>query len=294
MAEKKLSLSMRENLKAYTPDTAQLVVISHAGMVPKRQEMNIHLTLDLRRKALVLRPVLSGTRKERRDQAAWFHSMYSDRGLLGLIANYQTRGLMGPIDGLMSKRVSIESVWELAEKIGLPQAIGGLGVRVTVPYYRPSVADFSETGLWVDGRRVGSMIKAESLAQLGLQEQLLSANSDLKQALARELTRNMACEWLGNPFVIKACQLAAAVTSQAETRNWLSLPYDISVKRLPIEPGLHQIKLSTEKARGGLYHKVSREIDVRKGGLLVVRERILDQLDPQKGVSEATLFPTMK
>jgi len=293
LADKKLSETMRQRLKAFNRDTAQLVVITHTGMIPKRQEMNIQLTLDLRHKELVLRPVLVGTLQEKNDQASWFFAMYSDRGLLGLIANYQTRGLYGALDGLISKRVAIGAVWDLAQKIKLPQAAGGLGVRVTVPYYKPHPADFLQTELWLDGKKRGMMVKAESLAQLALQEQLLSADNDLKMALARELSRNMACEWLGNVFAIKACQLASALTSQAETRNWLTLPYDISVRRLPLEPGLHRIKLLTRKAHGGVYHQITREIEVKKGGLLVLRERVL-HLPPEQRVAEAALLPTLK
>lgn len=293
LAEKKLSVAMRERLKSFTRDTAQLVVITHTGMIPKRKEMNMQMTMDHHNKALVIRPVLTGTPQERNDQSSWFFSMYSDRGLLGLISNYQKRGLYGSLDGLRSKRVSIEAVWDLAQKIKLPQAASGMGVRVTVPYYTPHPADFLQTELWVDGKKQGMMIKAESLAQMALQEQLLGADKDLKMALARELSKSMACEWLGNAFAIKACQLAAALTSQAETRNWLTLPYDISVQRIALEPGLHRIKLQTRKARGGIYHKINRELAVKKGGLVVLRERVLHSV-PKQQVAEATLLPTLK
>ncbi len=294
LAEKKLSPTMREQLKAFTRDSSQLVVITHTGMIPERQEMNIQMTLDTSTKELVLRPVLTGTPQEKNDQASWFYAMYSDRGLLGLLSNYQTRGLYGSLDGLRSKRVSIAAVWKLAEETKLTKAAAGLGVRVTVPFYSPHPADFSETELWLDGKKHGTMIKAESLAQLALQEQLLGADKDLKMALARELTKSIACEWLGNELFVKACQLTAAVTSQAETRNWLTLPYDIAVQRIPLEPGLHRVKLLTPKVQGGVYHNITREIDVKKGGLVVLRERVLHRLAPTQKVAEAALLPTMK
>jgi len=294
LAEKKLSAAMHKELKSFTRDSAQLVVITHTGMIPKRQEMNIQMRLDASTQELVLRPVLTGTPQEKNDQASWFFSMYSDRGLLGLISNYQTRGLYGSLDGLRSKRLSIGAVWVLAEKTKLTKAAAGLGVRVTVPFYSPNPADFRETELWLDGKKQGTMIKAESLAQLALQEQLLGADKDLKMALARELTKSIACEWLGNEFFVKACQLAAAVTSQAETRNWLTLPYDISVKRISLEPGVHRVKLLTQKVQGGVYHNITREIDVKKGGLVVLRERVLHRLAPVQKVAEATVLPTMQ
>lgn len=293
LAEKKLSNTMQEQLRTFTNNTSQLVVITHTGMIPKRQEMNIQMRLDISTRELVLRPVLTGTRQEKNDQASWFYAMYADRGLLGLLANYQTRGLYGSLAGLGSKRVSIAPVWELANKTLLTKAAAGLGVRVTVPYYNPHPADFLATELWLDGKKRRTMIRAESLAQLALQEQLLSADKDLKMALARELTRSIACEWLGNEILVKACQLAAAVTSQAETRNWLTLPYEIALQRFVLEPGVHRIKLLTRKVHGGNYHNITREIEIKKGGLSVLRERVLHSASRQS-VTEAALLPTLK
>ncbi|VAX30495.1 hypothetical protein MNBD_NITROSPIRAE01-737 [hydrothermal vent metagenome] len=276
LAEKKLSEAMRERLKVFTPDTAQLVVITHVGMIPKRKEMNIQLTLDHHQQDLVLSPFLTGTPQEKKDQSAWFHAMYSDKGLLGLISNYQSRGLHGALDGLRSKRIGIGPVWKLAESIKLPQALSGFGARVTVPYYSPHPDHFLQTDLWLDGQKQQPMIKAESLAQLALQEQLLGADKDLKMALARELSKSMACEFLGNAFAIKACQVLGAVTSQAETRNWLTLPHTISVQRIPLSPGKHIVRLSTRRTNNrGIYHESEHDIEVKKGNIVILRERVL-------------------
>jgi len=289
LAEKKLSASMRKKLKAFKRDGAQLVVVTHTGMIPKRQEMNIHLTLDAAHKELVIRPFLTGTPQEKNDQASWFFAMYADRGLLGLISNYQTRGLYGALDGLRSKRIGIGPVWELAQKIKLPQALSGLGARVTVPYYSPQPADFAQTELWIDGKRQDQMIRAESLAQLALQEQLLGADQDLKMALARELSKSMICELLGNPFAIQACKLAGMVTSQAETRNWLTLPYEIRVQRIPLLPGKHRVRLVTHAVSGGgRYHQVEREIEAHPGELIILRERVLKRLSPPNAAGTVT------
>jgi len=286
LAEKKLSEKKRAYLKTLNLDSAELVVITHVGMIPKRQEMNIRLTVDIHQKDLVLRPFLTGTPQEKKDQSAWFHAMYSDKGLLGLISNYQSRGLHGALDGLRSKRVGIGPVWKLAESIKLPQALSGLGARVTVPYYSPHPAHFLQTDLWLDGQKQQPMIKAESLAQLALQEQLLSADKDLKMALARELSKNMACEFLGNVFAIKTCQVLAAVTSQAETRNWLTLPHTISVQRIPVTPGKHRVRFSTRRTNNrGIYHESEQDVEVKKGSILILRERILPRV--MSGVATA-------
>lgn len=286
LSEKKLSESMRGRLKLFKPEMAQLVVITHTGMIPERREMNIHLTLDLPRKELVLRPILTGTRQEKNDQASWFFAMYSDRGLLGLISNYQTRGLYGSLDGLRSKRMGLGMSWGLAQSINLPQALAGLGARVTVPYYSPNPAVFTQADVWLDGQHQGRMIKAESIGQLALQEQLLGADKDLKMALARELSKSMTCELLGNLFAVQACKIVGMVTSQAETRNWLTLPDTISIKRIPVEAGVHRVRVLTRRADNrGVYHESEQEVEVKNGSITFLRERVLPR--PAGGVATA-------
>ncbi|HKJ89348.1 MAG TPA: hypothetical protein VKA48_12675, partial [Gammaproteobacteria bacterium] len=58
-AKDKLSDARRAQLDDYGPDTAQVVVIQHLGMVPQRKELNLRLTALPRQHSLLLRPVLT-------------------------------------------------------------------------------------------------------------------------------------------------------------------------------------------------------------------------------------------
>jgi len=272
LAKQKLPKALQDKLESDTG--AEIVIIGHAGWVPDRKELNMHLTLDERNKQLVLKPFLTGGPAEREAQRAWFHLMYSDRGFLHLLGNLQTRGVVGALEGLNSKRVSLGPLWSLAQSINLPAALSPMGVRVTVPYYALTPKPYGETEVFVNNKTEGVMAEAESIANIAFQGQLLSANSDLQKALGRTVTKNLLCAKMSS-YAALACKLAAGLSSQAETRSWLMLPRGIYVKRIAVEPGTHQVRINTPATNGGLYHEATHTIVVGKGNLAIVQERIL-------------------
>jgi len=281
LAETKLSAAKRAELDTFKKGTAQLLVIDHVGLIPGRDEMNIHLTLDKRSKELVVEPILTGKKREKDDQLAWFFAMYSEKGILSAISNYKARGVSGVVQGLTSKRFGIGPLWGLAEQIGLPKAIGTLGIRITVPYYRPRTNPYGDTEVWVNNTKKGELVAAESLSQLALQEQLLSAGSDLQQALARELVKailaeNVASVAGGNGYLSLAAKLVNTATSQTETRNWLTLPQTIKISRIPMSEGKHSVKLVTKGiSNAGIFAQSQHEIELRKGQIYILRNRTI-------------------
>ncbi|HFE38343.1 MAG TPA: hypothetical protein ENK06_08010 [Gammaproteobacteria bacterium] len=282
LAESKLSVSKRKELDTYKKGTSQLVVIEHLGMIPPRDEMNVHLTLDKKAKDLVVKPVLTGSQQERRDQFTWFHAMYSDKGLLNAFKNMSEGGVHQMIDRRFSKRIGIGPVWELAESIGLPKAVGSEGIRITVPYYRPHASPYGETTLWVDGTSVSKLIPAQSVSRLALQEQLLGAGSDLQQALARELVKAIFAKnvtgLVGGETLGFLAKVVNTATSQAETRNWLTLPEAIRITRLPVSKGEHSIKLTTNTAsNNGLFSQSERHFAIREGEIYILRNRTISR-----------------
>ena len=291
LAETKLSENKRKELDNYKKGDAQLMVIEHLGMIPAREEMNIHLTLDTRTKELVVRPVLTGTKSEKDDQMAWFFTMYSEKGLLSAIHNYKARGVSGVVQGLKSKRISIGAVWGMAEELGLQKAIGPLGIRITVPYYRPRISPYGESEVWVDGKISGNLTAAESLSQLALQEQLLDAGSDLQEALARELVKAILAEKAssaaGGGYLGLAAKLVNTATSQPETRNWLTLPQTIKITRLPITEGKHSVKLVTKNlANNQTYAHSQHNIELKKGQIYILRDRTIGRVKSTKAASQ--------
>jgi len=281
LATDKLSPAKRKKLDSFKPGAGQLVIIQDTGLVPPRDELNIKMTMDTYGKALELQPLLHGDRLQREDQMSWFYSMYSDRGAISVISNYMDRGVYGAIEGLYTKRISLSLAWPLVEAVKLPEtmkSLGMLGVRVTVPYYRPFQPDFMETMLWVDDQQFGTLAEAESIAQLAVQEQFLNADADLKAAVAREVLKNTLTSQvagaMGGGGLAFVGGLVNAATSAAETRNWLTLPYSIRVQRIALPPGKHNVRLRTNSTVPGLkYNEMIREVDVKAGKIAVLNQR---------------------
>lgn len=284
LARTKLSESKRKELDQWKRGDAQLMVIEHLGLIPAREELNIHLTLDQRNKDLVLEPILTGNKQERHDQMAWFFSMYSEKGILSAIDNYKEGGVAQVYQGLRSKRFGIGPVWNLAKELDLPKAIGREGVRITVPYYRPIPHLYGPSEIWVDGQEKGDLTKAESLSQMALQEQLLNAGSDLQEALARELVKAILAEKTSslasgsNASLLGAgLKLFNTLTSEAETRNWLTLPQTIRITRMPVSAGKHTVKLETKYlAKTGSYGQSQYNIQLSRGEIYILRDRTID------------------
>lgn len=275
LAKKKLSPTRRQQLASYQRGAAQLLVIEHLGMIPRRDELNLHLTLDMPNKTLVIKPILTGTMAVRKGQVAWFNSMYADKGLLWVINNYQNSSAAA-LSHVNDKRINISFAWETLQKMGLPQAIGGIGARVTVPYYHPPNVIFGRTELWVNGKHQNSLVSTASLAQLALQEQLLNAGTNLQEALGREFLRSIAVRKIlgGGDVGSMIGGVLNRVLSQAETRNWLTLPYEIRMTRLPVTAGHYRLKLVTRnKTNSQIIRQSDYEIDVSKGQLYVLRDR---------------------
>lgn len=280
LARKKLSAASRKRLESFGADTAQVVVIQHLGLVPHRGELDLRLSINKRTRELVLIP-LYGNGPERKGKFVWFQAMYADRGLLGLVKNYQSSGVVGAVVGTVSKRFPLSPVWNLVEDLKLDEALGdGIGTRVTVPYYPPIDTAYGASELWLDGSRSASMVDAQSLAQLALQEQILAAGGDLSEAVAREALKSVLANEAsksaanGNEGVATlfkfAGKLAVAASSAAETRNWLTLPQGIRVQRLALSPGKHKLTIRTSAAGGGLYHESEKRLKLTAGEMRVI------------------------
>lgn len=292
LADEKLSKQTRERLKLFKKGGAQLLVVNHAGFVPERKEMTLHLRLEGQNKELVVSPGIAGKRENqvdhvaRNEQLAWFQALYADRELLSVMSNFYKSEYYGVASGLVEQRISIAPVWELAESIGLVSGMDMMGTFVKVPYYGSTAPDFGRTTVWIDDKNRGELINAESLANIALQEQLLSAGGDLQLALARELTKVVFCsnvgKQLGGGFqgklAEKACIFGWGSFATADTRNWLTLPHTVQLQRFPLEAGVHNIRLVTQNAGNqGVYDQNEQQIEIKKGEVYLLRNRALSR-----------------
>ncbi len=292
LADEKLSKQTRERLKLFKKGGAQLLVVNHVGFVPERKEMTLHLRLEGQNKELVVSPGIAGKRENqvdhvaRNEQLAWFQALYADRELLSVMSNFYKSEYYGVASGLVEQRISIAPVWELAESIGLVSGMDMMGTFVKVPYYGSTAPDFGRTTVWIDDKNRGELINAESLANIALQEQLLSAGDDLQLALARELTKVVFCSNMGKQLgggfqgklAEKACILGWGSFATADTRNWLTLPHTVQLQRFPLEAGVHTVRLVThDAANQGVYDQNEQQIEVKKGEVHLLRNRALSR-----------------
>ena len=291
LTKRKLSKEMEQRLNEFDRDSAQLVVINHIGFAPKPKEMVLRLQLDTQTKELILTPAVlvpglistSGSVDpiDIKEQLMWFNGMYSDRGIVDIISNYKKRGVYGVVQGMMEKRTSIASLWSVAEESGLVSGLDWGGTIVQVPYLGSIATDFDSSQVTLDGEKKGTMIAAESIATIALQQQLLGAGSGLRAALARELTKVAFCtqtaKAAGGGFkseiAKKLCILGFGMVSGADTRSWSTLPHTIMIQRFAVEPGQHTVTITTPRAGGGIFHHAEYEIEIKKGQLMVLKNR---------------------
>jgi len=276
LAKKKLSKAQRQQLKEYD-GKSQLVVIEHVGMVPHRKEMNVQLSANSYTKSLELRPYF-GTGNTQLEKLAWFYVVYADKSLLDLVANYYDATFVGFILNDFTKTIPLGPAWDSAAKLGLINAIGS-GLRITVPYYAPPKEKPGASFVSLDGKQY-NMKSASNPAVMGLNEQLLSANTDIQLALARgafkALTAQKAGELAGGQFgglLATVGSLAAQLSDAAETRNWLMLPYEVRVTRIPVEAGSYSLDINSVVHKGAPAIKQSQQVVVQENELQLVQVR---------------------
>lgn len=286
LAKKKLTAAQLLELNEFD-DKSQLVVIEHVGIVPQRAEMNVQLSADAANRSLILRPYI-GDQSTRREQLAWFYLVYADKSLFNLMIHYRNNDFLNFILNDFQKTIYLAGGWDVASKLGLINAIGS-GLRITVPYYAPPKQKPGASFVTIAGNRY-PLRPASKPAIMGINEQLLNANGDIQLALARgafkALTAQKAGELAGNQLggsfagvLASVGKLASQLTDAAETRNWLMLPYEIRVTRIPLDAGSHSLDVSSEVLEGKSALRQSQDIIMQEDELQVVQVRSMPYLN---------------
>ncbi|WP_200257172.1 hypothetical protein [Halorhodospira neutriphila] len=283
LAKQKLTERTRERVQSFDPDKGQIVVIQHLGMVPQRDELNLHLSAVPNQKAFRLKQVATGEPQHKKDQLRWFYLLYADKGIDKLKSNmligYSAQGdLPGGDYRVNDKTVPVGPLWDIASELNIPQNIGRSGIRVTVPYYSPLRTNAGRTQLSIDGQEVGYLDQAESVSQLFIQNELVKAGQELRESMARATFKNVfaaeAGKQAGGFLGSLLAKVATSATSAAETRNWLTLPYDIRLARYSVEPGEHELTIETQGT--GMAGSAEETISVKAGEIKVWVQRTFD------------------
>ncbi len=282
LAKKKLSNQQRKQLAEYD-DKSQVVLIEHVGIVPQRKEMNVQLTADPNNRSLVLRPYYSSA-KGHREKLAWFYLVYADKSLFNLMIHYKNSDFVNFILNDFQKTIYLAGAWDVVAELGLLNAIS-TGLRITVPYYSPPKDVPGSSYALIEGQKY-PLKPASNPATMGLNEQLLNANEDIKLALTRgvfkALTAQKAAELAGGQFggILAAVgQVASQLTDAAETRNWLMLPYEVRITRIPLDAGSYDIEVKSEVIKGKPVVSQNQQIILQEEELQVVQLRSMPYMN---------------
>ena len=248
----------------YQTETAELVILEHQGFIPDKSEMSLLLYPDPQSYSLLLDPIIPNNASSRNlndyDEFRWFTMVYSDLTPLSMIANYKNGGGWDVFTGIFTKRVLLgKAAWQQLDSLQLDKMLYEIPLRVTVPFYRRFELDARPTVTSLQGaEKIASdhSIRMASLADIAFQDQLANAQRDIYESLVREVIRAWLAyqvqsqltqdDALGMLFNL-ASQVTLFASSAAETRNWLTLPAQVRLTRIPMAPGDYQ---PTYKASG--------------------------------------------
>jgi hypothetical protein len=289
LASKKLSVLQRKQLVEYD-DKSQLVVIEHVGIVPQRKEMNVQLSADAGNRSLILRPYYS-TLKSHREKLAWFYLVYADKSLANLLVHYRNNDFFNFILNDFQKTIYLAGAWSAIAELGFIDAIG-TGLRVTVPYYSPPTNKPGASFAKIVGKNY-PMKLAASPANMGLNEQLLNANEDIRLALTRgvfkALTADKAAALAGGElsgFLAAVGKVASQLSDAAETRNWLMLPYEVRITRIPLDAGSYDIEMNSEVLKGKPLVIQNQHVILQENDIQVVQVRSMPYSNQVQTVPE--------
>lgn len=290
LAKRKLSQQQRAELQKWD-NSAQLIVLEDKGMAPQRREMNLELSANTTLQALEIRPYSVYNNPA---QLAWFYVLYADKGIFDAVTNYLDANEVGFIFSSFTKTVTLGPLWDSAVDLGLIQAIGS-SMRITIPYYEP-IAKMGPSDLLV-GDDSYRLIKSSNPAQMGLQEQIVNSGFDIQMALARASLKALAAAKVGQAggefggLLATVGKLTAQLTDAAETRNWLLLPSDVRIRRVALEPGVHQLTLDST-LEYGQHQRQQTTVTLESGDIHLWQVRSFADVVPTKDSQVSALIQT--
>jgi len=280
IATEKLNEEQRKTLALSSKNKGLLVIVQEADMIAPRGELNLWVLIQDNR--LIIRPMPIGTPKEKAYQLAWFYYLYADKGLLGVVERIYSEDYMGLLTANFEKIIPIPGVMRSTiESLGLLEVMSTTGIRLSVPLLYYEDLPIKHSYLEINGQNKGKLLLADNISGLAMAQHLITAQSALTNAMAIEALRLSICMQAGVPAQI--CALAAGSTSSADTRAWLSLPYDIRTLRTYLPEGEYTLKLVSDA--GGYQIEQTEYIEMKAGEVRLVRMRTF-AVDPSQPVPE--------
>lgn len=258
LAQTKLSKKLRAQLKT-SSNMGQLLVIDQVGVAPQKKKLEFLLTSNSFQRVLNLTPIYMGTHQDQLDQKAWFSMLYANNP--GIAIGYSNGRYIGRVYSTIRKSIFLGPAWATADELGVPQALQ-FGARVSVPYYSPLRSRPGPSTLSI-GQQSIQLSDSSSIAMLALQEQLQRASQEIYEGLIREIVKTITTEKLTG--VSGLGSLDSFITSNSDTRSWLTLPYKIRMTRILLAPGAHSVTLTSRAKPGSPPQTKTKQFNIIKG-----------------------------
>ncbi len=253
IAEAELSALTPEQQALLSSHDSRLVMLKRQGLLQPKRELNFRLFADPGNQSLVLEFIPTGDEQMQQEQWLWFLSMYGDLNPLNLFWRASTADPVALLDILTTKRFPLGPLWSQAEQLGVINALGPLGVRVTVPYV-PLFQAQTPTQVQINGQSF-SPLRVQDMQAIWQQQALLNAQTHLVTALTREISRNLVLQQgirMANQgqnqevFSLLGSMLTASLAS-SDTRMWLSLPSQHALLIQDLPPGSYLVDWGAQR-----------------------------------------------
>lgn len=138
-------------------------------------------------------------------------------------------------------------------------------VRVVVPKFVERIPVFSSANLMYNGQKY-PLYLAEDVNAIATQNLRDRMMREIGEAVVRAALKLAASEAARtkNEGLGLALNLASAISEQADTRNWQTLPHSIHYTRLSLPPGTHNLTLQTIGPAGNVREQPIA-VEIRKG-----------------------------
>ncbi len=277
---KNFSDTYRRKLPEARQEKTEIILIQHLDLIQPRGEMNFYVYIEPWSQLLVLEPLFFGTNQQQNDQFAWFLMLYADLGLTDLIGRYASGGAFSTLEGVITKKkIPMGPFWNQLKQLGVIDAIGVEGLRVTVPYY-PNLNDAPGPSAVTVNGKVQNLLPASSPNRIAMQELIRQSPQILRESIARELLKATTGQQISNlvseedevagALLDLVSKIATVATSKSETRSWLTLPGEIRMARIEVPPGEVDLQLSTQWAGVGGSKTQNFTVQVQPGQKKIV------------------------
>ena len=155
-------------------------------------------------------------------------------------------------------------------------------IRLAFPRYLKRVPLFNQASVQINGEvRPFQLIEPiDLIAEKTLEDRMLRESGQALARLVAKKTLEIAVR-SQNKTAGDITSLAGAISEQADTRNWQTLPAKIYYARIPLKPGNNSIEFNSKSNNGEKTENTKFEINqVLKGNLYFINQHSLSTSPP--------------